>query len=185
MTDDLLLEVEEKMAKAVDALRHDLLIIRTGRASPALVEDLKVEAYESVMPLNQLATIAVPEARLLVIRPWDASTLSAIERAILKSDLGLTPNNDGKVIRLGIPPLTDERRKDLARMVNQRVEEGRVAVRNARRDAMRALQAMERDGDISEDDRYRAQNDLQEVTDEYIGKLDALGEAKQKEIMEV
>jgi len=185
MTDDLLLEVEEKMAKAVDALRHDLLIIRTGRASPALVEDLKVEAYESVMPLNQLATIAVPEARLLVIRPWDASTLSAIERAILKSDLGLTPNNDGKVIRLGIPPLTDERRKDLARMVNQRVEEGRVAVRNARRDAMRALQAMEKDGDISEDDRYRAQNDLQEVTDEYIGKLDALGEAKQKEIMEV
>ncbi len=185
MTDDLLLQVEEKMAKAVDALRHDLLTIRTGRASPALVENLKVEVYGSVMPLNQLATIAVPEPRLLAIRPWDASTLSAIERAILKSELGLTPNNDGKIIRLSIPPLTDERRRDLARMVNQRVEEGRVAIRNARRDAMKALQAMEKDGDISEDDRYRAQEDLQELTDEYISKLDAVGEAKQTEIMEV
>jgi len=185
MTDDLLLEAEEKMAKAVDALRHDLLTIRTGRASPALVEDLKVEVYESVMPLNQLATIAVPEPRLLAIRPWDASTLSAIERAILKSDLGLTPNNDGKIIRLSIPSLNDERRKDLARMVNQRVEESRIAVRNVRRDAMKLLQSLEKDGDISEDDRYRAQDDLQELTDEYTGKLDALGEAKQTEIMEV
>ena len=185
MTDDLLLEVEEKMAKAVDALRHDLLTIRTGRASPALVDGLKVDVYGSVMPLNQLATIAVPEPRLLAIRPWDATTLSAIERAILKSELGLTPNNDGKIIRLSIPPLTDERRRDLARMVNQRVEEGRVAIRNARRDAIKSLQAMEKDGDIPEDDRYRAQEDLQELTDEYIGKLDALGEAKQTEIMEV
>ena len=185
MIDDLLLTVEEKMAKAVDALRHDLLTIRTGRASPALVEGLKVDVYGSVMPLNQLATIAVPEPRLLAIRPWDASTLSAIERAILKSELGLTPNNDGKIIRLSIPPLTDERRRDLARMVNQRVEEGRVAIRNARRDTMKSLQAMEKDGDISEDDRYRAQEDLQELTDEYIGKLDALGEANQTEIMEV
>jgi ribosome recycling factor len=185
MTDDLLLEAEEKMAKAVDALRHDLLTIRTGRASPALVESLKVEVYDSTMPLNQLATIAVPEPRLLAIRPWDASTLSAIERAILKSDLGLTPNNDGKIIRLSIPPLTDERRRDLARMVNQRVEEARVAVRNARRDAMRLLQTLEKDGDISEDDRYRAQDDLQDLTNDYIGKLDTLGEAKQTEIMEV
>ena len=185
MTDDVLLNVEERMQQAVQALRSDLLTIRTGRSSPALVEKLRVEAYGSQMPLNQMATIAVPEPRLLVIRPWDPSTIGDIERAIHKSDLGLTPNNDGKVIRLAIPPLTDERRQDLAKMVGRRVEEARVEIRNIRREGLRELEEMEKQGDISEDDFYRAKDDLQEVTDEYNEKADTLGEQKQAEIMEV
>jgi len=185
MIDDVLLETEERMEKGVNALRAALLTIRTGRASPALVEKLAVEAYDSTLPLNQMATIVVPEPRLLTIRPWDISTIGAIERAILKSDLGLTPNNDGKVIRLGIPPLTDERRHDLARMVNRRVEEGRVGVRNVRRDGLRDLTELMKNKEISEDEFYKAKGDLQELTDEYVEEMDKLGEQKQAEIMEV
>lgn len=173
------------MEKAVGALRTDLMGIRTGRASPALVERIMVEAYGSAMPLNQTATIAVPEPRLLTIRPWDASIIGAIERAILKSDLGLTPSSDGKIIRLPIPTLTDERRRDLARMVNRRVEEGRVAVRNLRRDGLKELEALEKNKEISEDDLFRAKEDLQELTDQYVKKIDEIGEQKQAEIMEV
>ena len=185
MIDDVLLDVEERMQQAVDALRSDLLTVRTGRASPALVERLRVEAYGSQMPLNQMATIAAPEPRLLVIRPWDASTIGDIERAIQKSDLGLTPNNDGKVIRLAIPPLSDERRRDLAKMVGRRVEEARVAIRNVRRDGMKDLSDLEDKGDISEDEHYGARDDLQELTDEYVAKADQLGELKQAEITQV
>lgn len=185
MIDDVLLETEERMEKAVSALRSALLTIRTGRASPALVEKLAVEAYDTTLPLNQMATIVVPEPRLLTIRPWDISTIGAIERAILKSDLGLTPNNDGKVIRLAIPPLTDERRRDLARMVNRRVEEGRVGVRNVRRDGLRELTELMKNKEISEDEFYKAKDDLQELTDEHVEKMDKLGEQKQAEIMEV
>ena len=185
MIDDVLMDIEERMDKAVGALRTDLMAIRTGRASPALVERIAVEAYGSTMPLNQMATIAVPEPRLLTIRPWHTSTLGSIERAILKSDLGLTPNNDGKIIRLAIPSLTDERRRDLARMVNRRVEEGRVAIRNLRRDGLKDLEALEKNKEISEDDLYRAKEDLQELTDQYVKKLDEIGEQKQAEIMEV
>jgi ribosome recycling factor len=185
MIDDVLLEIEDKMDKTVGALRADLLTIRTGRASPALVEKLRVEAYGSIMPLNQMATIAVPEARLLTIRPWDGSMLGVIEKAILKSDLGLTPSSDGKIIRLAIPPLTDERRRDLAKMVSRRVEEARVAIRNLRRDGLKELTDLEKDKDISEDAFYQAKEDLQKLTDEYIEKLDTLGEQKQAEIMEV
>ena len=185
MIDDVLLEIEDKMDKAVGALRADLLTIRTGRASPALVEKLRVEAYGSIMPLNQMATIAVPEARLLTIRPWDGSMLGVIEKAILKSDLGLTPSSDGKIIRLAIPPLTDERRRDLAKMVGRRVEEARVAIRNLRRDGLKELTDLEKDKDISEDAFYQAKEDLQKLTDQYIEKLDTLGEQKQAEIMEV
>ena len=163
MIDDVLLEIEDKMDKAVGALRADLLTIRTGRASPALVEKLRVEAYGSIMPLNQMATIAVPEPRLLTIRPWDSSMLGVIEKAILKSDLGLTPSNDGKIIRLAIPPLTDERRRDLAKMVSRRVEEARVAIRNLRRDGLKELGDLEKDKDISEDDFYKAKEDLQKA----------------------
>lgn len=184
MIDDVLLDAEERMSKAVDALRADLRGIRTGRASPALVEKVRVEAYESMMPLNQVATIAVPEPRLITIRPWDASTLDAIEKALLKSDLGLTPNNDGHIIRLPIPPLTDERRKELSRMVNRRLEDARVAVRNVRREALRALEELESEGEISEDMFYRSKDDLQELTDEYNEKAEELGEAKQAEITE-
>jgi ribosome recycling factor len=183
--DDVLLEIEEKMEKAVAALRSDLLVIRTGRASPALVEKLMVECYGSTMPLNQMATIAVPEARLLTIRPWDISVIGNIEKAILKSDLGLTPNNDGKIIRLGIPALTDERRRDLAKMVSRRVEEARVALRNLRRDGLKDLGDLEKDKEISEDDFYKGKDDLQKLTDDYIKKADELGELKQAEIMEV
>ena len=185
MIDDILLDVEERMDKAVRALRSDLLGIRTGRASPALVEKLPVEAYGATMPLNQAATIAVPEARLLTIRPWDPSIIGDIEKAILKSKLGLTPNNDGKIIRLAIPSLTDERRRDLAKIVSRRVEEGRIAIRNLRRDALKDLGALQKGKEISEDQFYKAKDDLQELTDEYIGKMDKVGENKQAEIMEI
>jgi ribosome recycling factor len=185
MIEDVLLEIEDKMDKTVIALRNDLMLIRTGRASPALVEKLPVEAYGSTMPLNQMANIAVPEPRLLTIRPWDNSMLGAIEKAIQKSELGLTPNNDGKIIRLSIPPLTDERRRDLAKMVNRRTEEARVAVRNLRRDGLKEMGDLEKDKKISEDDFYQGKEDLQKLTDDYIAKMDKVGEQKQAEIMEV
>jgi len=184
MIEDVMFETEEKMEKALEALRHDLLTVRTGRASPALVENLRVDYYGSVMTLNQLATIAVPEPRLITIRPWDANSLSAIEKAILKSDLGLTPQNDGKMIRLPIPTLTDDRRRDLAKFVNRRVEEGRVAVRNIRRDALKDIGDLQKDKLISEDEQFKAKDDLQKLTDEYIKKIDHVGELKQTEIME-
>ena len=185
MIDDVLLETEDKMDKTVAALRSDLLVIRTGRASPALVERLVVECYGSTMPLNQVATIAVPDPRLLTIRPWDLSVIGSIEKAILKSELGLTPHNDGKIIRLPIPALTDERRRDLSKMVNRRVEEARVAIRNLRRDGLKDLGDLQKDKEISEDDFYKAKDDLQKLTDDYIKKVDELGELKQAEIMEV
>ena len=185
MIDDILLEIEDRMDKTVAALRADLLGIRTGRASPALVERLPVEAYGGMMPLNQIATIAAPEPRLLTIRPWDASTIGAIARAILKSDLGLTPNNDGRIIRLPIPPLPDERRHDLSRMVSRRVEEARVALRNVRRDGLHDLERLEKEKEISEDDFFKAKEDLQTLTDDYVAKVDELGELKQAEVMEV
>ncbi len=186
MTEELLFEAEERMDGAVVALRADLVKVRTGRATPALIEDLRVDAYGVTMPLNQMATIAAPEPRLLTIRPWDASIIGAIEKAILKSDLGLTPHNDGKIIRLGIPPLADERRRDLARVVSRRAEEARVAVRNVRRDALKELGDLQKAGDISEDEFFRAKDDLQKLTDQYIQNVDRVGEAKpEAEIMEV
>lgn len=183
--DAMFRDTEQRMSKAISALRSDLLSIRTGRASPALIEDIPVQAYESTLPLNQVATISVPEPRLLMVRPWDVNILPAIERAILKSDVGLTPNNDGTVIRLAIPSLTDERRRELSRLVGQRVEETRVTIRNLRREALRNLEKQEQNGEISEDAFYRAKERLQELTDEYIEKADQLGEQKQAEVMEV
>ncbi len=184
MIDDILLDAQDRMEKTVAALRSDLMGIRTGRASPALLDRIRVEAYGTVMSLNQVATVAVPEPRLITIRPYDVSTLGAIERAIQKSDLGLTPNNDGKIIRLAVPPLTDERRRELVRIVNRRVEEARVAIRNLRREALRSITDLQKDGEISEDDLYQAREDLQTLTDEYIQRCDELGEQKQAEIME-
>ncbi|MHB0857006.1 MAG: ribosome recycling factor [Anaerolineae bacterium] len=185
MIDDILFDIEERMEKAVEALRSDLLSVRTGRASPALVEKLPVEAYGGTSLLNQVATIAAPEPRLLTIRPWDSSVIGAIEKAILRSELGLTPNNDGKIIRLNIPSLTDERRRDLAKLVSRRAEEGRVAIRNLRRDGLKDLTDLEKSKDISEDAFYKAKEDLQKLTDSYIEKIDQVGEQKQAEIMEV
>jgi ribosome recycling factor len=178
-------EAEERMKGALEALEEDLAGIRTGRASPALVEKLSVEYYGMPTPLMQLATISVPESRMLMIRPFDASTLRNIERAILTSDLGLTPNNDGKVIRLNLPPLTEERRHDLVKLVHNRLEEARVAVRNVRRDGIKDLREFEHEKLISEDELEDGEESLQKVTDKYIEMVNEVGERKEKEIMEV
>jgi ribosome recycling factor len=183
--EDLIKETDERMSKAVTALQNDLMTVRTGRASPSLVERLSVEYYGTLTPLNQLATISAPEPRLLTIRPWDASSLSAIEKAILKSDLGLTPNNDGKIIRLVIPRLTEERRQDLVKVVAKRVEEARVAVRNCRRDGINDLREFQKEKLIPEDDFYWGKDKMQEVTDKFIEQIDEIGQNKEKEIMEV
>jgi ribosome recycling factor len=178
-------EAETRMKGAIQALEEDLASIRTGRASPALVERLHVEYYGMPTPLMQLASISVPEPRILLIRPFDATSLKAIERAILASELGLTPNNDGKVIRLNIPTLTEERRRELVKVVNGRLEEARVAVRNVRRDLMKDLKEFEKEKLISEDDLDKAEEELQKLTDTFIKDVDALGQRKDKEIMEV
>lgn len=178
-------EAEERMKGAVEALEEDLAGIRTGRASPALVERLMVDYYGMPTPLMQLATISVPESRMLMIRPFDAATLRTIERAIQASDLGLTPNNDGKVIRLNLPPLTQERRHDLVKMVHNRLEEARVAVRNVRRDGIKDLREFEHEKLISEDELEEGEENLQKLTQKYIDQVNDIGEKKEKEIMEV
>jgi ribosome recycling factor len=178
-------EAEERMKGALEALEEDLGGIRTGRASPALVERLSVEYYGMPTPLMQLASISVPESRMLMIRPFDASTLRNIERAILTSDLGLTPNNDGKVIRLNLPPLTEERRRDLVKLVHNRLEEARVAIRNIRRDAIKDLREFEHEKLISEDELKDGEENLQKFTDKYVEMVNDVGERKEKEIMEV
>lgn len=178
-------EAEVRMKGALRALEEDLATIRTGRASPALVEKLSVEYYGSPTPLNQLATISAPETRLLTIRPFDPGSLKDIERAIQASDLGLTPNNDGKLIRLNIPPLTEERRHELVRVVRSRAEEARVAVRNVRRDILNNIREFEREKQISEDELHRAEEDLQKRTDQHIEAINETGERKEKEILEI
>ncbi len=185
MLKDIYHEAESRMKGAIAALEEDLSGIRTGRASPALIEKLPVDYYGTPTPLIQLASIGVPEPRSLLIRPFDPSTLRAIERAILASDLGLTPNNDGKTIRLNLPPLTEERRRDLVKVVHNRVEEARVAVRNVRRDMIKDLQEFEKEKMISEDERKRGEEELQKITDRFINEVNAIGERKEKEILEV
>jgi len=185
MINDILRDTETKMKKSVEALRSNMGSIRTGRASPALVEHLQVEAYGTTMPLNQLAGIAVPEARQITIQPYDAGTLKAIEKAIQNSELGLNPNNDGRIIRLNIPALTEERRRDLTKQVRARVEEGRVALRNIRREGLDQVRHLLNEKQISEDDQRRAQERLQELTDRYIREADQVGAHKEAEVMEV
>jgi ribosome recycling factor len=185
MINELLKELRERMNRSVEALQDELMSIRTGRASPALVERLPVEYYGTMTPLNQMASIAAPEPRLLVVKPWDPSALGDIERAILKSDLGLTPMNDGKLIRLNIPRLTEERRRELVRLVSRRVEEGRIAIRNLRRDALQDLKEFEKEKMISEDDFFRGKDDIQELTDEFIQQIDEIGKRKEEELMEI
>ena len=176
---------ERKMKRAVEALQHDLGGVRTGRASPALLERVQVDYYGAPTPLNAVATINVPEPRLLVIQPWDKKMLPVIEKAIQKSDLGVTPNSDGNVVRLAIPPLTEERRRDLVKVVHKRVEEARVAIRNCRRDAIDDLRKAERDKQVSEDQVKRAQDRLQKLTDGFIGQVDEVGRRKESEVMEI
>jgi len=185
MLNDVYKEAEARMKGAIQSLEEDLSGIRTGRASPALVERIQVEYYGVSTPLVQLATISVPEPRMLLIRPFDSSSLKAIERAILASDLGLTPNNDGKTIRLILPPLTEERRRELVKVVHNRVEEARVAARNVRRDSIRDLRELEQEKLISEDELQKGETELQKITDRYIEEINKIGERKEKEIMEI
>ncbi|HSR33443.1 MAG TPA: ribosome recycling factor [Anaerolineae bacterium] len=185
MINDVLDELRQRMLKSVEVLQDDLLSIRTGRASPALVEKLQVEYYGTMTPLNQVAGVAAPEPRLLVIRPWDPAALADIERAILKSDLGLTPMNDGNLIRLNIPRLTEERRRELVKVVARRVEDARVAVRNLRRDALQDLKEFEKEKMISEDDFFRGKDQVQDLTDEFIAEIDEIGKRKEEELMEI
>ncbi|RLC72626.1 MAG: ribosome recycling factor [Chloroflexi bacterium] len=182
---EVLSKAEAKMSKAVEILERELLGLRTGRASPALVENIRADYYGVPTPIKELASIAVPEARLLVIQPWDKNALPAIEKAILKSELGITPSNDGNVIRLVIPQLTEERRRDLVKLVRKRVEEGKVAIRNVRREALEKIRLAEKEKEISEDEARRFQDKLQKLTDGFIEDMDRLGRNKEAEIMEV
>jgi ribosome recycling factor len=184
MIKEHLAETKSHMKKAVEALEAKLRTIRTGRASPALVEQVMVDYYGTLTPLKQLAVISAPEPQLLTIRPYDPGSLTEIERAILKSELGLTPSNDGKIVRLPIPRLTQERREELAKMVRQRIEEGKVALRNIRRDALDDLRDFEKEKLISEDEFYTGKDDLQKLTDEYSEQMDKISDRKQQEILE-
>jgi ribosome recycling factor len=183
-TSDILRNCDERMQKAIEALSRELASLRTGRARPALVEHMRVDYYGVPTPLGQIASISAPEARLLVIQPWDRSAVASIEKAILKSDLGLNPTNDGNIIRLAIPLLTEERRREMVRLVKKRVEEGRVEVRNLRRQALEALRKLERDHDISQDEYQRASEQLQELTDRSIDDANRIGQDKESELME-
>ncbi|OQA45571.1 MAG: Ribosome-recycling factor [Chloroflexi bacterium ADurb.Bin325] len=184
MIKDVLQDARERMSKTVEALQSDLRGIRTGRASPALLEGVKVDYYGTPTGLNQLAGVTAPEPRLLVIRPWDRTTIAAIEKAILKSDLGLNPSNDGQVIRLVIPQLTEERRRSLNKQVAKRVEEARVSVRNIRRDAIEMLRDLEKEKVISEDDEEDGGKKVQELTDDYVKQINEVGKAKEADILE-
>jgi ribosome recycling factor len=185
LIDELLVDARERMSKSVEAIRHEFGSVRTGRASPALLDRISVDYYGTSTPLKQLATITAPEARLLSIQPYDKSSIKAIERAILESDVGLTPNNDGNLIRLGVPELTEERRRQLVKVVRQIAEEGRVAIRNIRRDVMHDLRELKEAGEAGSDDEHRAEVELQKVTDARISELDDLLKHKEEEILEV
>jgi ribosome recycling factor len=185
MVDEVLKDARERMDKAVEAFRRSVMGVRAGRATPALLEKIRVDYYGTPTPIHQLATISVPEPRLLVIQPWDKSIVGAVERAILKSDLGLTPTSDGAVIRLVVPQLTAERRTELVRAVRKMAEDERVAVRNVRREAKEWLEDLERDGEVSEDEARRGHEDLQRLTDRAVAEIDKILAAKEKEILEV
>jgi len=185
MIDELLDDAKRRMDKSVEATLHEFNTVRTGRASAALLDRVTVDYYGEKTPVKQLATINVPEPRMLTIQPFDPSSVKAIERALLESDLGLTPSNDGKLIRLPIPQLTEERRKELVKVVRHLAEEGRIAIRNVRRDVMHDLKELARDGDVGDDDERRAEDRLQKLTDEHVHRVDELLKRKEEEIMEV
>ncbi len=176
---------ETKMDKALTALGNDFAAIRAGRANPAILDKVTVEYYGAPTPLAQVGSVSVPEARMIVIQPWDSTILNDIEKAILKSDIGITPNNDGKCIRLNFPPLTEERRRELAKSISKRGEEAKVAVRGVRRDAIEGFKKQKKDGEITEDDLKDLENKIQKLTDKFVKEIDNMVEAKDKEIMEV
>jgi ribosome recycling factor len=185
MVDDLLQDAGRRMDKSVESVRHEFNSVRTGRASPALLDRVHVDYYGQPTPLKQLATISAPEPRLLTVQPFDPSSIKAIEKAIMESDLGLTPSNDGRLIRLPIPQLTEERRKELVKLVRHMAEEGRVAVRNVRRDAIHHLKELVDNGEVGADEEHRAEERVQKVTDEHVKQIDELLKHKEAEIMEV
>ena len=184
MIDDIYQETKESMSKTVEALNRELQRIRTGRASLSVLDGIKVDYYGTPTPLNQMATLAVPESRQITIQPWDASVIKDIEKAILKSDLGLTPSNDGKILRISIPPLTEERRKELVKVIHKICEDHKVTVRNIRRDSNELLKSLKKDGDISEDEAFRSQDEVQKITDKFIKRIDECYSEKEKEILE-
>jgi ribosome recycling factor len=183
--EDRIKQAESKMQRAIEVTREELGTIRTGRASPKFVERIQVDYYGSKIPLNQLAGISVPEARILLISPFDHNAMSAIEKAILSSELGINPSNDGTIIRLVFPPLTEERRKELIKAAKERAEEGRVAVRNVRRHAKEEMERLKKEGEISEDDLHRVERDLQKVTDRFVEEIDEMVSHKERELLEV
>jgi len=185
MIDELLEDAGERMVKSVEAVRHEFSSVRTGRATPALLDRVAVDYYGAITPLRQLATISAPEARLLTVQPYDKTSIKAIERAILESDVGLTPNNDGNVIRLAVPELTEERRRQMVKVARQIAEEGRVAIRNIRRDVMQDLRELKEAGEAGSDDEHRAEGELQRLTDGRVKELDELLKLKEAEILEV
>lgn len=185
MLEEIYVETDERMEKVIGAFQRELATLRAGRATPSLLDRIEVNYYDTPTPLIQLAGITAPEPRLLVIQPWDRSSIGNIEKALLKSDLGLTPINDGNVIRLNIPQLTEERRRELVKLLRKKAEESRIGIRNARREANESLKQLEKNGDISEDGWRRAQDDIQELTDEKIARIDELLQAKEKEVLEV
>jgi ribosome recycling factor len=185
MVDEIFEDLKERMGKSIETLKREYSRLRTGRASISLLDGIRVSYYDTPTPLNQMASLAVPEPRLIVIQPWDKTAIEDIEKAILKSELGLTPINDGKVIRISIPPLTEERRKELVKVARKMSEENKVAIRNIRRDANEMLKDLKKESEITEDDLYRSQEEVQKTTDQFISQVDELCEAKEKEILEI
>jgi ribosome recycling factor len=185
MMNEVLQDTKERMRKSQKAFENEMAKVRTGRASTALLDSVKVDYYGTLTLLSQMATISIPESRLLTIKPWDVSVINQVEKAILKANLGLTPSNDGKLIRISIPPLTEDRRKEIAKSISKICEDFKVAIRNIRRDSNEILKDLQKDGDISEDDSFNAQKQVQESTDTYIKKLDKIFVDKEKEILEI
>jgi ribosome recycling factor len=184
MLDDIYQDARESMGKTIIALNNELSRVRTGRANLSLLDGIRVDYYGTPTPVNQMASLSVPESRLITIQPWDVSVIKDIEKALLKSDLGLTPSNDGKIIRLAIPPLTEERRKQLAKSVHKICEDHKIAIRNIRRDANELLKSLKKDGDIAEDEAFKGQDQVQKITDEFVKQIDDIFKEKEKEILE-
>ncbi|WP_353740522.1 ribosome recycling factor [Desulfoferrobacter suflitae] len=182
---DVYEDARDRMQKALESLERDYKRLRTGRASVALVDGIRVEYYGTSTPLNQLATLTIPEPRTIMIQPWDTTIVGEVEKAILKSELGLTPMNDGKIIRINVPPLTEERRRDLVKIIKKMAEEAKVAVRNIRRDANEMIKDLKKEKEISEDDQFRAQDEIQKITDTFIGNIDAAYNNKETEVLEI
>ncbi len=184
MIDEVYDDTKDSMGKTINSLKRELQKVRTGRASLNLLDGIQADYYGAMTPLNQMATLAIPESRLITIQPWDATAVKEIEKAILKSNLGITPTNDGKIIRIAIPPLTEERRKEIVKTVSKTCEDHKVALRNIRRDSNEMLKELKKDGDISEDDCFKGQDQVQKITDDYVKQVDEIYKEKEKEILE-